>query len=291
MNSNLDSFSTWAIAFTAVCVLGFAPGCGGPDVPIGEQDQTAKGQGGSGGSMGGSGGSTQAGGSGGSGVCIDQGACIQNTHWDSQQCRCIPDPTDAGLHDGRDGGVCVNSGACIQNTHWDSQQCRCIPDSTACDASPAPPTGRPEAVACPMTDITSFGYDGGAIACVADADCQDAGGIRTFCRSGSCRADGCLSDTDCGAGQACVCADMLRGNIFHTNRCMDTSCRVDADCGAGGLCSPSYSSHCSSLGGYYCHTAADTCRTNADCCGDAPTCLYQAPLGHWACQAVIVCNG
>jgi hypothetical protein len=45
------------------------------------------------------------------------------------------------------------------------------------------------------------------------------------------------------------------------------------------------------LAGYYCHGPADDCQSDTDCCGSTPACRYQPALGHWACQAVVVCNG
>ena len=105
--------------------------------------------------------------------------------------------------------------------------------------------------------------------------------------------DQCLTDDQCATDTACACASEFHGNAIHTNQCVPAQCRVDSDCGAAGTCSPSSSGHCGSLTGLFCHTPADTCASNADCCGDSsrPLCGYQAELGHWACQAVIVCNG
>src|SRR5262249_2411601 len=130
-----------------------------------------------------------------------------------------------------------------------------------------------------------------AAACSSDADCRDGGPLRAFCHDGTCRVDQCLADSECATGQVCFCAP-TRGTGLHFNYCQDSPCAVDAACGPGGVCSPSYAGGCGVLDAYYCHTAADTCQTDADCCvGNTQRCSYQPMLGHWACQAAIVCNG
>jgi hypothetical protein len=105
--------------------------------------------------------------------------------------------------------------------------------------------------------------------------------------------DQCTTDDQCAGGTACGCASDFFGNALHTNTCVDAQCRVDSDCGVGNVCSPSFSGHCGSLTGYFCHSSADECLASGDCCADParPTCQYSTQLGHWACQAVIVCNG
>jgi hypothetical protein len=91
---------------------------------------------------------------------------------------------------------------------------------------------------------------------------------------------------------ACACSSQLGGgNARSGNLCITTGCRLDSDCGPGGVCSASNGNRCGGLQGFYCHSAADTCLTSSDCCGSTPLCVYQATLGHWACQAVTVCNG
>ena len=155
------------------------------------------------------------------------------------------------------------------------------------------PTGRPEAIACPPTDISGFiTLDGGVPACSVDSDCSASGSALAYCRDGQCSPDECLTDGDCPDGTACACASQFRGNAFHVNGCITTGCRVDADCGANGVCSESISpSPCGGIGGYQCHGPDDECNVNADCAASTPTCAYQPTRGHWACQAALVCNG
>lgn len=162
------------------------------------------------------------------------------------------------------------------------------PPSQCEGATSSPLVSRPQAVACAATNFIG-GVDGGPMACTVDADCQEAG-IGIYCRKGACSPDACLVDGDCPTGEACGCSNMFHGNISQANRCVMSSCRVDADCGAGGVCSPSFSARCGGLAGYYCHSAADSCHTDADCC-KSTQCRYQPTLGHWACQAIVVCNG
>jgi Cys-rich repeat protein len=163
-----------------------------------------------------------------------------------------------------------------------------------CVSTPSQPTPR---TACTPTAYPVV-YDAGtAPACTTLAQCQDAGApIDSYqaCLGGRCSLDQCVTDSDCPTGQACGCADSFGGNAVHFNECVPTQCRTDSDCGTGFTCSPSNAGYCSSLTGFYCHSAADTCATSADCCpGSEPfqECVYQPVLGHFACQAGVVCSG
>ena len=106
-------------------------------------------------------------------------------------------------------------------------------------------------------------------------------------------SDQCTTDDQCQAGTACGCATDFHGNAIHVNMCVSAGCRVDGDCGPGGVCSPSFTGHCGSLAGFYCHSAADECTGHGDCCVDPArqACQYSPELGHWTCQAAIPCNG
>ena len=159
---------------------------------------------------------------------------------------------------------------------------------SACGGSPSLPVGRPKAPSCAATPVDTPGPS--AHACTVDGDCADAG-ADARCLGSKCGFDQCLVDSDCPSGQACRCSNQLRGNVFAGNSCVPTGCRVDADCRPNGTCSPDTSGRCGSLSGYQCHSASDTCNSDADCCGSTPRCGYQPELGHWACSAVILCNG
>jgi hypothetical protein len=154
----------------------------------------------------------------------------------------------------------------------------------------APPVGRPVAKACAATNPGLFGMpDGGATTCTVDTDCTPP----FHCLGNRCGPDQCLTDGDCPNGTACGCSDAFRGNAMHTNLCISATCRVDADCGPSGVgvCSGMTGGACGGLSGFICRSAADTCHADADCCSAAPSCQYQPTLGHWACQAISVCNG
>jgi hypothetical protein len=101
-----------------------------------------------------------------------------------------------------------------------------------------------------------------------------------------------MHDTDCATGQACAC----HGSPYEGgkgNTCTGGNCRIDGDCGAGGYCSPSYSSNnCGSLGGYYCHTPADTCTDDTDCVGTGgpAACAYSTTAARWQCIQMPLCG-
>jgi len=159
----------------------------------------------------------------------------------------------------------------------------------ACGGAKSTSQGRPVAVACTPVpaDLTP---DAGSLSCSTDADCAAIDAFE-HCFHGKCGADQCLSDTDCSNGDVCRCWTDQRGNAIFGNSCVPAGCRVDADCGPGGSCSPTFGNPCRTVTGYQCHSAADTCHSNGDCCGDTPVCDYQPELGHFACQAITVCNG
>jgi Cys-rich repeat protein len=71
---------------------------------------------------------------------------------------------------------------------------------------------------------------------------------------------GCVSDADCGFGEACNCGTAIGG-------CVPAGCRSDASCAAGFACLSWQGDDCT---GYEpsCETAADACRTSADCATD-----------------------
>lgn len=131
-----------------------------------------------------------------------------------------------------------------------------------------------------------------ATTCTTSADCAAANAPgQPWCRSGLCQYDECLTDGDCAAGEACACSsELASGNARPPNLCVPATCRVNADCPSG-VCAASRGGRCNGLQSYECQTANDTCHSNQDCCGDTTNCSYQPTLGHWACQASVVCNG
>jgi hypothetical protein len=136
--------------------------------------------------------------------------------------------------------------------------------------------------------------DGGALSCATDSDCPACANgqldhcFATYLLTLACVCDQCNTDQDCGSSGVCACNQTGWGNLQIGNVCiLAGNCRVDADCGPGGFCSPS-PANCNA-GGYYCHTAKDTCLDYADCA--APTaCAYSAAAGAWACTTS-ACGG
>jgi hypothetical protein len=135
--------------------------------------------------------------------------------------------------------------------------------------------------------------------CATDADCtqgatMDAGVDGRCINDGPlpgchCTFDTCIVDTDCPMGDLCVC----HGSAYTGgggNTCMAGNCRVDSDCGANGYCSPSASGGCGSVGGYYCHTASDSCVNDGDCGGDIEECVWSSADGRWECQMDELCG-
>jgi hypothetical protein len=138
-----------------------------------------------------------------------------------------------------------------------------------------------------------FAPDGGALSCAVDSDCPPcANGQLDHCfyqdfrvPASQCVCDQCNTDQDCGATGVCGCNQTGWSNSPIGNICLPGNCRIDADCGPVGFCSPS-PLRCGT-GGYYCHTAADTCVNDSDC---APSsCAYSLAAGAWACTGA--CGG
>ena len=158
-----------------------------------------------------------------------------------------------------------------------------------------------------------------ALACTsctyADVDCQPAaqiesdvaGGLRvgttpagiercgdfTWNRTDAqdCICDGplevgcaCLSDLDCGAGQACLCsagvADVERV-LANRSACVPAACRSADDCG-GDSCGVAITAESGVVSGLRCRSDMDLCASDADC-AQADGCFY-APLGGWHCD-------
>lgn len=143
---------------------------------------------------------------------------------------------------------------------------------------------RPEVATCPSqlprssTCATVPELD----SCATDADC--AAQPHGYCSSafdGGCSCSyGCVTDTDCQAGQVCLCGDPV-------GRCVAASCTTDADCGEG-LCATAVENpHCGATV-FLCQSAADQCMTDADCPQGGACALID---GHRACTNAICVIG
>jgi hypothetical protein len=106
--------------------------------------------------------------------------------------------------------------------------------------------------------------------CLRDSDCTERpfghcdvastgdGATGIFC------SYGCVSDTDCGAGQICLCGDPV-------GTCMASTCSSDADCKGGALCASFSADPGCPHGEFACQTSRDKCVTTTDC-AEAQTC-------------------
>lgn len=110
----------------------------------------------------------------------------------------------------------------------------------------------------------ALGYAPGADAgiqyeCLTDEDCTAAPhGHCEFGQGGPYCAYGCLTDSECGDAQVCLCGPSI-------GECIAAECSVDSDCGGSYLCG-SYESE-PSCGGirFGCQKPEDLCSGNADC--------------------------
>jgi hypothetical protein len=171
------------------------------------------------------------------------------------------------------------------------------------------PDHRPIAIACSRergpgrVSVDPFGHYDAGTTCNHDTDCT--AGINGRCngRAGpagyqSCSYDECFVDADCGPNGVCVCGvsgDDLDGGVSRggNNICARGNCVVDSDCGPGGVCSPvmAHKSVCGDhIGGFYCHTPADTCGDFRDCKVNED-CVYDPTRGHFACVVADYCTG
>lgn len=48
-------------------------------------------------------------------VCVQNQACVRNTHWDTTSCSCVPDQ-------------CLQLALCVRTSHWDPTACACVPN-------------------------------------------------------------------------------------------------------------------------------------------------------------------
>ena len=149
------------------------------------------------------------------------------------------------------------------------------PDDSQC-AAPRPPGN------CQSNGV------GPLNSCSSDSQCVDGGANGRCLAPGGppgcfCSYDACRSDTDCAAGQACVC----HGSAYAGggNVCMAGNCRVDSDCGNGGSCSPAHLC-AAAVGvgiGYYCHTNEDQCVNDSDC-SMRDVCTWSSVDSRWECR-------
>ncbi len=167
-------------------------------------------------------------------ACLQMALCIQGSHWDNVQCKCVPNQ-------------CVDTQFCIQGTHWDSVQCKCVSDNQFC--------GGIAGIRCPAgqhcidnpndsCDPARGGADCGGI-CVTDTTIHCGGIAARPCPSGqrcvddpSDNCDPSRGGADCGG----ICVGQCVQNAFciSTSHWDPTACacvpNAPAGCGTGPAC-------------------------------------------------------
>ncbi len=143
--------------------------------------------------------------------------------------------------------------------------------------------GRPQLEACDGSETT--------ITCASDADCSNPGEIGHCVRNAEhdlcgCVYTSCFTDSDCGAGAACVPYEWFLaregplGELMFS--CQAATCREGIDCASGecGARATEWSGCHGSAASLACRDAAqDTCRSEEDC--DGPGCAFMGD--GWEC--------
>lgn len=180
---------------------------------------------------------------------------------------------NTSLGDVIDSAVCEGARPIIEADGTESGYAQC-PDGTLhrYDAS----------VACQDTVTPCMGTEPGYRRCHLDADCPGSSRCASFGTECSCIRDPCEVDTDCKAGEACVCAGVGTNKLHAV--CAATNCADGTACASGECGLFAYRSTC----GVYsfalaCRTEDDVCRLNADC--EPRQCNLSDGVLEWRCGA------
>lgn len=152
---------------------------------------------------------------------------------------------------------------------------------------------RQQAVTCdatvPLPACSSSGsgaptYPGG---CETDADCtarpngvcsEGAGFYGVGC---DCVYP-CATDSDCNAGEMCLCGGTLpRTDAW--SECVPATCLTDADCPSGecGVALVTEGSGCPYTADLDCRTTTDQCRSDSDCAAPLQFCAFKPGPARW----------
>jgi hypothetical protein len=104
------------------------------------------------------------------------------------------------------------------------------------------------------------------------------------CQPGTSASE-CISDSDCGPGNACSCGGLP--GLSSANRCIPAECRTSAECvDAPCLLSLGGTKECCVFGnaGLFCGRKASTCLDGGDCPGNGQACVYKASTDRFECQ-------
>ncbi len=186
---------------------------------------------------------------------------------------CGGDGTTAGGSSaaGETGGTVQNPFPCVDPTDdGNIESCASGPEhrkaADACDSL----LPRPDAVT-----------DAADAPCTRDTDCTafPNGYCGSYTVIGQRRFGclyGCVTDSDCGAGSACLCGDFI-------GRCVKADCVTDADCDPGFLCSESDETSGCAETVLTCQRPSDQCAVDADCDPAHPVCSVGMPHGARTC--------
>jgi hypothetical protein len=113
--------------------------------------------------------------------------------------------------------------------------------------------------------------------CDTHANCTDR--PHGFCMSGrGMRGEycgcvyPCLNDSECGAGQACICPELREdGGGQPAAECAPAECKVNSDCPSGECGATVHFNGCHNELSLHCRDAGDACRSDAGCTADHQT--------------------
>jgi hypothetical protein len=91
---------------------------------------------------------------------------------------------------------------------------------------------------------------------------------------------GCVQDSECAAGQLCLCGDPV-------GRCVQANgCTTDSDCASGFLCKTYDSSGGCGFTTFACQSPGDECAGDSDCATKTlgGLCQYDVTLKHFSCK-------
>jgi hypothetical protein len=90
---------------------------------------------------------------------------------------------------------------------------------------------------------------------------------------------GCVTDDDCGPGQACVCGSVA-------TQCVPAECSTDEDCDGLCLLSRGPDPNCcgsGSVAGLFCEREGSTCAAENNCAGNGRACVYIPESDRFEC--------
>ncbi|MBZ5710240.1 hypothetical protein [Nannocystis pusilla] len=126
--------------------------------------------------------------------------------------------------------------------------------------------------------------------CATDGDCSGNETCANIYGDCYCTAQ-CMSDSDCGDGQICLCAGDLPAvgaDLALKNQCVPADCTANADC-AGECGCRGDKFFCGTLEGAFCPTPDDECEDDEDC-EDGGYCGWDSDQKRWVCQGWGICE-